>query len=136
MRRSGVLISVVMVGLAVGGWVAVNPAGQFGISRYGITTFNRLPVPLMDLQVRADGSMRVRLKTHDITADRLRWLTEGSPSVLIIAVGWEESARVSSDVALPEGGKVLILPTEAALSTFNALQQRRVRVAIHVHSTC
>ncbi len=132
---------ILVVGLAaliptIGGWVVVNPAGQFGVSRFGVTTFNRVPVPYLDLQVRPDGAVRWRWKSHDLNAEALRWLTDSTPEVLIIGVGWESSARVPEDVAGRRDTRVLVLPTEQALSTFNSLRQRKVRVAIHVHSTC
>ena len=94
MTRPGFVVTVVTLLATMGGWVAVNPAGQFGISRHGLTTFNRIPIPLLDLQVRDDGAVRCRWKSHDITADRLKRLTATKPAVLIIGVGWEGSARV------------------------------------------
>src|SRR5512135_417217 len=71
--RPAFVVSALVLAVAVGGWVVVNPGGQFGISRHGVTTFNRMPVPFLDLQVRDDGAVRLRWKSHDINAKGLEW---------------------------------------------------------------
>jgi hypothetical protein len=124
------------VGIAVAVWVAVNPGGRFGMSSGLLTTYDRLPYPLVDLQVRCDGAVRVVGKSHKIGADQLEWLARSEPEVLIIAAGWQGDVRVTG---WPKGfthTKVLTLHTGEALRQFNSLRGQGVRVAIHVHSTC
>jgi hypothetical protein len=118
-------------------WAWVNPGGQFGISRFGVTTYGRVPIPYADVQVRSDGAFRPVWKTHKIDAERLAWLLAGdAPEVLVVGVGWEGSARLAAAFKPPSGTRLLVLPTPDALEAYNALRGQRIRVAIHVHSTC
>ena len=59
-----------------------------------------------------------------------------APEVLIVGVGWESTAKVASSFHPPSGTKLLVLPTDEAIATYNSLKAEGVRVAIHVHSTC
>jgi hypothetical protein len=120
------------------GWGFVNPNAMFGISRFGLTTYSRIPIPILDVRVRQDGAIRLAFKSHDLGRNRLTWLVEGPtpPEVLVVGVGWEESAHVSTDFKPPLGTRVEALPTPDALLRFNALRAQGVRVAIYVHSTC
>jgi hypothetical protein len=121
----------------VGGWVAVNPGGEFDTSRFGLTTYARVPIPVIDVQVRGDGAFRPVLRSHAIDDARLRWLlSREPPEVLIVGVGWESTAKVASTFHPPDGTKLLVLPTDEAIATYNSLKADGVRVAIHVHSTC
>ncbi len=136
MKRRVLVIGATVAGTVVAAWLFLNPGGRFGMSRSLFTTYNRVPLPLVDLQVRGDGTMRVVTKTHKIAAEQLAWLAEPEPRFLIIAEGWDGDARV---VALPEPLKrvqVLTLRTGEALRMFNSLRARGVKVAIHVHSSC
>ena len=137
MARRDVILGGAAVLLTAGGWVAVNPGGEFGISRFGLTTYSRVPFPVIDVQVRDDGAFRPVLRTHAIDAARLRWLlSRRAPEVLIVGVGWESTAKVASAFRPPDGTKLLVLPTDEAIATYNSLKADGVRVAIHVHSTC
>ena len=136
MAKRLVVVSLVMLAIAGSGWAFVNPSGRFGISHYGVTTYSRLPVPVFDLQVRDDGATRWVWKTHDIDADRLAWILQSKPQVLIVGLGWSGSARAAKDLKAPAETKVMAVPTDEALSLFNSLREQGVRVAIHVHSTC
>jgi len=133
-RHKAVVLGLLVV--AVTGWILVNPGGGFGLSRFGLTTYNRLPIPVIDFEVRADGAVRWITKTHDIQAQGLTWLlTPLPPEVVILALGWRNAAHGPTDLAL-SGTKIIVLPTDEALALYNVLKQRGVRVAIHVHSTC
>ncbi len=135
-RRIGLVSSAVFL-LGLIGWVAVNPGGQFGLSRFGVTTYSRVPVPFLDLQVRADGVFRPIFKSHDVDSSRLSWLlADRAPDVLVVAIGWESAARLSDQFRAPAGTRLLVLPTAEALGAYNSLKAQGVRVAIHVHSTC
>ncbi len=101
-----------------------------------LTTYNRLPVPLSDMQVRSDGTMRVVSRgSHQIPVEQLAWLVQPEPQVLIIAGGWQGDARAAGPLQL-KGTKILVLRTGQALALFNSLREQGVRVAIHVHSGC
>jgi hypothetical protein len=135
-RKPILVVGAVGVIIITAGWIAVNPAGRFGMSRDMLTTYNRLPVPFLDLQVRSDGTMRVVGKSHQIATEQLAWLARPEPEVLIIAGGWQGDARAAGPLDDFKGTRVLTLPTGKALELFNSLRERGVRVAIHVHSTC
>jgi len=135
--RRQTLVSLVVVAAVFSGWLLVNPGVGFGISRFGVTTYERIPLPYFDVQVRADGAFRVVAKSHDIDGERLAWLlTPQSPQVLVVGLGWEDSGRLASAFRAPAGTEVLALRTGEAIATYNALRARGTRVAIHVHSTC
>lgn len=136
-RSKRAILAGAIAAAVLGGWIWANPAGRFGLSRFGVTTYSRLPIPILDMQVRQDGALRVLFKTHDINSARLTWLLSGkAPAVLIVGLGWDEASRLSKDFRPPTGTTVVALPTEAALALFNSLRNEGVRVAIHVHSTC
>ena len=136
MRKAILVVSALAVSMVVAGWIAVNPGGRFGMSTQMLTTYNRLPLPLVDMQVRSDGAMRVVEKVHKIGADQLVWLATPEPAVLIMAGGWQGDARVAGQLEGLKRTKVLTLRTGEALALFNSLREQGVHVAIHVHSTC
>jgi len=115
MRRSILVGSAVGVGVLVAGWLAVNPGGRFGVSTSMLTTYNRLPLPFVDMQVRSDGAMRVVGKVHRIGTDRLAWLAEPKPEVLIIAGGWQGDARAIGPLERFEQARLMTPPTGEAL---------------------
>ncbi len=128
--------AAVGLGLALTAWVEVNPGGQFGLSASFLTRYDRLPLPLVDLQVRSDGALRVVRKLHRLGPDELAWLALPQPEVLIIAAGWQGDVRATGWPEALSRARVLTLRTGEALRQFNALRRQGVRVAIHVHSTC
>jgi hypothetical protein len=137
MTRRIAIVSAAVLVLTLVGWIAINPSGQFGLSRFGLTTYARVPFPVIDVQVRADGVFRPVFRSHAIDGGRLNWLlTEAHPQVLVVGVGWEGTAKVASEFRPPAGTRLLVLPTDQALDAYNTLKAEGVRVAIHVHSTC
>jgi len=109
MKRRIFIVCAAIVVIAAGVWILVNPGQRFGISTQAFTTYNRLSLPMVDLQVRGDGAMRLVSKSHKVDAEQLDSLTQV---------------------------QVLTLRTGEALKKFNSLREQGVRVAIHVHSTC
>ncbi len=136
MKTRIVLLAAGTLGVALAGWLAANPGGRFGLSRDMLTTYNRLPVPLADVQVRSDGAMRLTRKTHRVAEDQLAWLASPQPTVLIVAAGWQQDVRIVGEVTQFPQARVVRLPTGEALALFNSLRDQGVQVAIHVHSTC
>ena len=124
--------------LAIGGiavWFFFNPVAGFGVSRYGLTTYDRLPIPLIDFQVRPNGDFRRVPKTDDISVDTVAWLMESRPDVLIIATGWKGKAVARPQVRDLGGYELHILKTGDALPLYNRLRTEGRRVAVHLHST-
>jgi hypothetical protein len=135
-RTRILVVSGLVACVVVAGWIAVNPGGRFGMSTQMLITYNRLPRPFVDIQVRSDGAMRIVEKVHKINADQLAWLATPEPAVLIIAGGWQGDARAVGQLEGLKRTKVLTLRTGEALALFNSLRDQGVQVAIHVHSTC
>jgi hypothetical protein len=135
-RTRILVVSGLVACVVVAGWIAVNPGGRFGMSTQMLTTYDRLPLPFVDIQVRSDGAMRIVEKVHKISADQLAWLATPEPAVLIIAGGWQGDARAVGQLEGLKRTKVLTLRTGEALALFNSLRDQGVQVAIHVHSTC
>lgn len=131
LRRGAALLVVVAAA-----WLGLNRPGRFGPSCFAYTSFNALPRPVIDFDVRADGAVRQVPKTHDVGLAEVQWLLQDSPDILIISTGWDSAVRVRDDISDANGTAVEILPTGAALKRFNRLRQEGRRVAIHVHSTC
>ena len=136
MTKRLLIVSGVVLAIAVTAWVMVNPGGRFGISQYGVTTYARVPLPILDVQVRADGAFRLVSKTHDIDAQRLAWLLESKPQILIVGLGWTGAARITGRPIAAPDIRIIAVPTDEALPLYNSLKEQSVRVAIHVHSTC
>ena len=136
MRKRILVVSGLVVCIVVAGWIAVNPGGRFGMSAQMLTTYNRVPLPFVDIQVRSEGAMRVVEKVHRISAEQLAWLATPEPAVLIIAGGWQGDARAVGKLEGLKRTKVLTLRSGEALALFNSLREQGVQVAFHVHSTC
>jgi hypothetical protein len=94
--------------VAGAGWVVVNPRHGFGLSQYGLTTYNRFPLPGVDFQVRSGGSFRWVSKTNEPNAQHLAWLLEPNlPEVVILSLGWSRSVREPSDWVLANGTRLI-----------------------------
>ena len=122
--------------LLASGWLGLNRPGRFGPSCYGYTSYNALPRPVIDFQIRADGTLRRVAKTHDLGEAQLHWLLDPSPDVLVICKGWSSVVQVRDEVLQLPGRDIRVLPTGDGLSLFNELRRAGRKVAIHVHSTC
>jgi hypothetical protein len=130
------LTVLALAGLLVCGWLVINRPGRFGPSCYGYISYNALPRPVMDFQVRSNGATRRVPKTHDLGVDQIQWLLDPPPDVLIICKGWSSVVQVRDEVLNLPGRDVRIIPTGAGLELFNELRSAGRSVAIHVHSTC
>jgi len=128
------LLPVVIVVLAV--WVIANPRERFGWCCYALTTYNTIPRPIADYQVRSDGKVRTVSKTHSISLATVEWLLESRPQVLIIGTGWDGVAKTDATIAHIEDCQVRVLKTSEAIKLFNQLKSAGSAVSIHLHSTC
>ncbi len=136
-RRKKVLLGLlgVLVALLVV-WVALNPPGTFGFCSFAFTTYNCIPYPAVDIQVRVDGASRRVAKTHGLELPAVQWLLDSKPDVLIISIGWQGAVNVPQAIREIKGCTVEVLTTDAAIDRFGQLKKEGKKVAIHVHSTC
>lgn len=129
-------VNLVLLGVALIGWLVVNPpVGRFGYCRSGWTVYRSVPRLRGDFQVRADGQVRRVPRSHSVTFDQIEWILESKPDLLIIGTGWEEAVRPDPSILSTATCEVQKLPTPEAIRLYNAQRGKR-RVAIHLHSTC
>ena len=136
MRHRKLISVVVVLGLLLTGWLLANPPGRFGWSCYAYTTYNALPRPVSDFQIRADGSTRKVDKTHQLSFDRIEWLLDPQPEVLIIGLGWDGVTEPDAKIRNYKDCEIQFLKNDEAIELFNRLKKEGKRVAIHYHSTC
>ena len=135
-RKRKLILALATVAVITPVWLIANPPGRFGLCCFSYTTYNALPLPTTDFQVRSDGRMRVVWKTHDLTFDRIAWLLEPMPEILIIATGWDGVTRPDDKILHYKGCELLVLQNKEAIERFNEMKKAGKRVAIHYHSTC
>jgi len=117
-------------------WVYFNPLGRFGYCRFGFTVFGAVPYPGVDIQVRSDGKSRIVEKTHALTFERIGWLLESKPSVLIVATGWDGVTRPEEKILSYKDCELVVLQNEEAIRRYNEYKRSGKQVSIHYHSTC
>ena len=110
--------------------------GRITYARFGLTVYNLLPVPFLDVTVSAQGRLWFRDKTHWVSIDEVQGLLSPGVEVLVIGTGWEGAVRVDPAVAAPEGVEVRALPAPEALALYNQYRAHGRRVALIAHSTC
>lgn len=135
-RRKKLLYVVGAVLILLSIWLLVNPPGTFGFCRFGITTYNCIPYPTSDIQVRADGEMRRVQKTHNLQLTAVEWLLDPKPNVLIISTGWHGVVKVQQAITEIKQCNVELMKTGDAIRRFRELRKQGKKVAIHIHSTC
>jgi hypothetical protein len=133
-KRIIIILAVILAALVL--WLCINPPGRFGFCTFAYITYNSIPRPLSDLQVRSDGKTRSVEKTHDLKLQHVEWLLTPKPQVIIIGTGWDGVTKPRPDIRAIPDCDLRILKTEEAIKLFNQLKRERKKVAIHVHSTC
>ena len=136
-RRNKIATGVLAtVALLTSIWLTVNSSDQFGLCCYALTTYNRIPILIGDIEIRSDGTNRNISKTHDLSMDKLDWLLESPGEVLIISTGWDGFVKVDPQAKNIAGPEVHILKNAEAILLFNQCKREGRRVSIHYHSTC
>lgn len=111
-------------------------AARVSYSRFGLTVYGVIPIPVLDVTVSADGLLWFRDKTHLITLDEVRALLGPEVKVIVIGTGWHELAQVEEGVEKLLGVSVEVLSTADAFSRYNRLKAEGVKVALLAHTTC
>ncbi|WP_028581448.1 hypothetical protein [Desulfogranum japonicum] len=83
-----VVVAVISISLAIGGWTILNPSSSFGLSIYAFTTFNKIPYIYCDLEIDTKGKVKVIKKSHLITEKEIETLVKQEPEILILSTGW------------------------------------------------
>lgn len=136
MSRRKVCILIGFVAVLGAAWLFFNPPGRFGWCRFAVTTYGCVPRVVSDLQVAADGKVRKVAKTHELGYEKIEWLLEGKPEVLIIGIGWDGAVRIDEKIRSLSGIQLELLKSGEAIQLFNRLKKSGKKAAIHLHSTC
>jgi len=95
-----------------------------------------------DLMILPDGTVVHpwwRNAGHELVASDIEALVDASPSILVVGTG--SPGLMTPDPTLcteleSRGIRVMVLPTQGAVSEYNALRQRGENVAACFHLTC
>jgi hypothetical protein len=129
-------IAAVVAVVSAAAWMFSNPLNGFGVSCWGLTTFEMIPIPLADVEVRADGNVHLAGKPGQLGLDDVRPLLEPKPEALIITTGWRGRLQVSPDVSsFLQGYDVQVVKTGEGLDLYNRLVAQGKKTAIRVRST-
>ena len=135
-KRSAVVIIVLLVLLLLAPLASMAYPGTVLYSKFGLTVYGFVPVPVLDITVGPHGGLWFRDKSHFVSIDEVQPLLSPEVEVLVIGIGWHSAVRVDPAVAALEGVEVHILPTPQAYDLFNRYVSEGRRVALLAHSTC
>ena len=111
-------------------------SGKVTYSRFGLTVYGAIPVPVLDITVDSDGCLWFRDKSHFVSIEEVKRLISSDVEVLIIGTGWHGAVRIDPAVQEIEGIEVHILRTPAAFDLFNGFVSSGKTVVLIAHSTC
>jgi hypothetical protein len=109
-------------------------AGRISYTRFGLTVYGLVPIPMLDVTVQPNGLLWFRDKTHYISREEVEPLLRSNPDAVIIGIGWDSMVRV--DETIRQIANVHIVSTPEAFSLFNSLRSQGKRPALIAHSTC
>ena len=110
--------------------------GKVTYSRFGLTVYGAIPVPVLDITIGPRGCLWFRDKSHFVSIEEVKPLLSPGVEVLIIGTGWHGATRVDPAVQEIEEVEVHILRTPAAFDLFNEYISRGRTVVLIAHSTC
>jgi hypothetical protein len=110
--------------------------GKVMYSRFGLTLYGIIPVPVLDITVSQQGWLWFRDKSHYVSIEEVNSLLTPDAQVLVVGIGWEGAVRVDPAVEAIEGVEVHILQTPDAYDFFNECVSRGIPVVLIAHSTC
>lgn len=110
--------------------------GKVTYSRFGLTMYGLIPVPLLDITVGRQGFLWFRDKSHYVSIEEVEALLSPGVEVLVIGAGWEGAVKIDPAVQAIEGVEVHILQTPDAFDLFNECVSRGITVVLIAHSTC
>jgi hypothetical protein len=117
------------------GWFTLNPENGFGLSFFGLTTFNKIPYFYVDIEVDITGKVQKIKKTHKVTKETIKNLIDPKTEILIISKGWSGAREISG---LYSNDKMIVIKkkNKEAKKLYNKLIKEGKNVAISYHSTC
>jgi len=134
--RCAVIIVALLVVLLLAPLASMAYPGRMTYSRFGLTVYGIIPVPVLDITIGPGGGLWFRDKSHFISIDEVQPLLSPDVEVLVIGIGWDSAARVDPAIEEIEGIEVHVLPTPEAFDLFNRCVSAGRRVVLIAHSTC
>lgn len=112
--------------------------GEILLAQEGLTVYGIVPVPALDVVVRADGWLWFREKGHELSRAEIdRLVGELRPTdTVVIGTGWKEQLVVDPLIHMLPCTSVLIVRTPEAFELFNQLRREGKRVILIAHTTC
>jgi len=110
--------------------------GKITYSRFGLTVYGIIPVPIFDITVGPHGGLWFRNKSHFISIDEVQPLLSPKVKILVIGIGWDSKVKVDPAIRDMKGVEIHILPTPEAFDLFNKYKSEERKAVLVAHSTC
>ncbi len=134
--KSSILVVVLSVVFVLAPLISMFTPGQITYSRFGLTVYGIIPVPVLDITIGSRGGLWFRDKSHQISLREIQPLLSPDVDILVIGTGWSNVVNVDPNIRNIEGLEVHILPTPAAFDLFNKFKAEGRVVVLIAHSTC
>lgn len=134
--RCSFLVLALLILLLLAPFLSMFYPGTITYSRFGLTMYGIIPVPVLDITVNQQGLLWFRDKSHFVSIEEVEPLLSPDVKVLVIGIGWDGAVRVDPAVQAIQGVEVHILRTPAAFDLFNECVSRGIKVVLIAHSTC
>ena len=109
---------------------------QVTYSRFGLTVYGVLPLPLLDFTINGKGELNLRTKTDMITVEEVRALVDSKTTVIVIAQGWDSVAEVDEMIHIEFLNlEIHELSTPEAFEKYNELIRKGVKAVLVAHTT-
>lgn len=106
-------------------------------SRFGLTVYGAMPIPMLDITVNQHGFLWFRTKTHQITREELEEVLAPGVEIVVVGIGWDSIAQLTEDAKrISTTVDLRVLPTPEAFALYNELKAKGRCVVLIAHSTC
>ena len=132
-----IAVPLVLIGILLLFPLSMQWPGEILLAQEGLTVYGIVPVPALDVVVRADGWMRFREKSHELSkAEVERLLGDlGNVDAIVIGTGWREQMVVDPLVHMLPCRPIYMVRTPEAFDIFNKLRKEGKRVVMIAHTT-
>jgi len=110
--------------------------GQITHSRFGLTVYGCIPIPILDITVGPSGCLWLRDKSHFIALEEVQALLSPEVEIVVIGIGWNDAVKVDEAIGKLENIQIEILTTPDAFEAYNQYKSEGKKVVLIVHSTC
>lgn len=138
-NRCALAILALLVVLLIVPTLSMFHPGKITHARFGLTVYGAIPVPSLDIAVRASGVLWFRDKSHHMSVEEVTALLSPDTEVVVIGTGWHGAVQVDpavQNIERVDGIIVYIQRTPEAFALFNELKSQGRKVVLIAHSTC